>query len=444
MFDLIADKFSDIFAHLAKKGRLSESDIDETLRKTKISLLEADVHFGVVKEFTSRLKQKLLQAELSKALNPTQQVVKIIHQELTTILGGENSGLINGSKLPNVVMLIGLQGSGKTTTAVKLAYHLKNHGQKPFVVACDLRRPAAIEQVVDLCKRIGVGTYSESGAVTVSTVAERGVKKAKELGSTWVILDTGGRLHIDDDLIQEINDVKTVISLTEVILVLDGITGQDAVKTADDFHNKVGVTGLVLTKLDGDARGGAAFSITHTTGIPIKFIGVGEKPGDLEPFHPERISSRILGMGDVLTLAEKAQDVFDNKKAKELEKKVLQSSWTLVDFLDQLLNLKKMGSIDQIMEMIPGFRSMANIESVGSNTDVHIKKMEAIILSMTNQERQNPSILDGSRKKRVAIGSGTSPQDVNALLSQFKQMQKMMKNVGKLKRLPGFPQGFKN
>ena len=431
MFDNLTDKLTGIFNRLSSKGRLTEKDIDEALSQVRRSLLESDVNFRVARDFVARVKERSLGADVMQSLTPGQQVVKIVHEELTEILTGDQHRLTPSSQLPSVLMLVGLQGSGKTTTAAKLALQLRRQGNSAILIAADLRRPAAISQLQTLGKQLDVPVYSEDpGKSTVKQVVSNGVEEARRLGLHWAIVDTGGRLHIDDDLMAELEEVKDAASPHETLLVVDSMTGQDAVNAAEEFHRRVTLTGLVMTKLDGDARGGAALSVTRVTGVPIKFVGTGERPDALEEFHPDRMASRILAMGDVLTLIERAQQTVDEDQAKEMERKFRQASFDLEDFLKQIQSVKQMGSLNQIMEMIPGMGQMAK-KMPTEFDDNQIKRVEAIIRSMTPGERKRPEIINGSRRRRIARGSGTTPQDINQLLNQFRQTQKMMRQFNR-------------
>ena len=434
MFEILSEKLGGVLGRLGNKGRLTEKDVDAALREVRLALLEADVNFRVAKDFVARVSERALGEDVLRSLSPGQQVVKIVHDELTRILGGGAHKIKPGSQIPSVLMLVGLQGSGKTTTAAKLALHLRRAGQKSMLIAADLRRPAAVDQLVTLGKQLEIPVYQEGASSTAVKVAGNGLKKARELGVVWAILDTGGRLHIDDELMKELEEIGSAASPTETLLVVDAMTGQDAVNSARDFHERVGLTGLIMTKLDGDARGGAALSITSVTGVPIKFIGVGEKADALEPFYPDRLASRILGMGDVLSLIEKAQDSFDREDARRMEQKMRKASFDLEDFLQQLQQLKKMGSFSQILDMMPGTSFLKKRMPAQDLDGAHLKKVEAIIYSMTPQERRNPKIINGSRRRRISMGSGTTPQDINQLLNQFKQMQRMMKQMASGKK----------
>jgi signal recognition particle subunit SRP54 len=434
MFEVLTEKLSDVFRRLGSRGKLTEKDIDEALRQVRLALLEADVNFKVVKEFTARVRERSLGAQVLESLTPAQQMVKIVNEELVRILGEGESRLEASAYPPSVIMLAGLQGSGKTTTAAKLALNLKHAGQRPLLVAADNRRPAAIEQLVTLGGQLDIPVYHETVKSKSKDVCAHALKKARELGASWVIVDTAGRMHIDEAMMAELAGVKDELKPAEVLLVVDAMTGQDAVRMAEEFNSRLGLTGLILTKMDGDARGGAALSIRWVSGLPIKFIGVGEKVGEFESFYPDRLASRILGMGDMLTFIEKAEKTFDQKRVKELEKKVKTASFTLEDFLDQLGEIQKMGPVAQLVDMLPGASQLARQMPAGME-DKQLKKVEAMIRSMTPQERQNPYIIDGSRRRRIARGSGVMTHDVNQLLNQFRQMQKLMK-LGAKGKLP--------
>jgi len=426
MFEVLTQKLNKVFSSLGNRGRLSEKDIDEALRQIRLALLEADVNFRVVKNFLASVKEQALTVKVLESLTPAQQIIKIVNKELVNILGKERNHLMAASRPPSIAMLVGLQGSGKTTTAAKLALHLKSIGQHPLLVAADTRRPAAIDQLVMLGKQLDIPVYSEDAKAVPLAICRQSLKRAQEMAATWVIIDTQGRLHIDEAMMKELAQLKANIRPSEVLLVIDAMTGQDAVNTAEEFNKNVGLTGLILTKMDGDARGGAALSIKFVTGVPVKFIGTGEKVGALEPFYPDRLASRILGMGDVLTLIEKAEKVFDEQRAKQLEKKMRTAEFNLEDFLWQLHQLKKMGSLTQLVELLPGFSKLASSIPQGGE-ESQMRKIEAIILSMTPEERRNPAIVNGSRRRRIAQGSGTTTRDINQLLNQFYQMQKLAK-----------------
>jgi signal recognition particle subunit SRP54 len=440
MFEVLTDKLNAVFRRLGSRGKLTEKDIDEALRQVRLALLEADVNFKVVKEFTARVRERSLGAQVLESLTPAQQMVKIVNEELVRILGEGESRLEASAHPPSVIMLAGLQGSGKTTTAAKLALNLKHAGQKPLLVAADNRRPAAIEQLVTLGGQLDIPVYHETVKSKSMDVCAHSLKKARELGASWAIVDTAGRMHIDEELMAELAGVKKELNPAEVLLVVDAMTGQDAVRMAEEFNSRLGLTGLILTKMDGDARGGAALSIRWVSGVPIKFIGIGEKVADFEPFYPDRLASRILGMGDMLTFIEKAEKTFDQKRMKELEKKVKTASFTLEDFLGQLGEIQKMGPVAQLVEMLPGASQLAKRMPAGME-EKQLKKVEAMIRSMTPEERRNPNIIDGSRRRRIARGSGVMTNDVNQLLNQFRQMQKLMK-LGVKGKLPGNLKGL--
>jgi signal recognition particle subunit SRP54 len=432
MFENLTDKLTGILNKLTSKGRLTEADVDEALSLVRRSLLEADVNFRVARDFVADVKERSMGSDILESLSPGQQVIKIVQEELTNLLSGGDNSLTLSSQAVTTIMLVGLQGSGKTTTAAKLALHLRQQGHKTLLIAADLRRPAAIQQLETLGKQLDIPVYSEDPKSTnVVKVAKNGLEKAKQLGVNWAIVDTGGRLQIDEELMKELGDVKKEIKPDEVLLIVDAMTGQEAVNAAEGFHAQVELTGLIMSKMDGDARGGAALSITRVTGVPIKFMGVGERPDGLEAFHPDRLASRILAMGDILTLIEKAQGAVDEKQAAEMEKKFRQANFDLEDFLTQLQSVRKMGSLSSVMEMIPGMGQLSKKMPTGDLDDGRIDRIEAIIRSMTKQERQRPEILNGSRRRRISKGSGTTPADVNQLLNQFKQTQKLMKQMSK-------------
>ena len=426
MFEFLSEKLAKVFRGLSGKGKLSEKDIDNALRQVRLALLEADVNFKVVKDFIARVRERSIGAKVLESLTPAQQIVKIVNEELIKTLGEGQSKLVASPHPPSVALVVGLQGSGKTTTSAKLALHLKHSGQRPLLVAADNRRPAAIEQLVTLGEQQDIPVYREAVAVSSKDVCAHALGKAKELAATWVIVDTAGRMHVDEPMMAELAHLKEKLKPSEVLLVVDAMTGQDAVRMAEEFNSRLGLSGLILTKMDGDARGGAALSIRWVSGVPIKFIGIGEKVDAFEPFYPDRLASRILGMGDVLTLVEKAEKTFDARRVKELEKKVKTASFNLEDFLSQLKELRKMGPIDQLVEMLPGASQMARQLPAGME-EKYLEKVEAMILSMTPAERRTPDMIDGSRRRRIARGSGVKPQDINQLLNQFRQMQKLMK-----------------
>ncbi len=428
MFETLSEKLNGVFRGLGSKGRLTEKDVDAALREIRMALLEADVNFRVARNFVGKIRERSLGEDVLRSLTPGQQVVKITNEELTAVLGGGIKRLEPAPKPPSVVMMVGLNGSGKTTTTGKLARQLKRDSQASLMVAADLQRPAAIQQLQTLGRQIDVPVYRGEGRDAPKVAAE-GVRRAAEIGASWAFVDTAGRFQVDDDLMKELETVRDAVEPVETLLVVDSMTGQDAVAVAQEFHDRIGLTGLVLTKLDGDARGGAAISIVSVTGVPIKFIGTGERLDALEEFHPDRLASRILGMGDMLTLIEKAQAFFDEDEAVKLEKKIRQASFDLNDFLAQLQQVKSMGSLSQIVEMIPGMSAMKGRLADSDLDDSQFVKVEAIVYSMTPAERSNPSIIGGSRRRRIAKGSGTTPRDVNQLLNQFKQTQRLMKQM---------------
>ena len=428
MFENLTDRLQDIFGKMGRKGKLTEQDVDEVMREVKLAMLEADVNFKVVKDFIKRLKERAIGAEVLQSLSPAQQVVKIVNEELIAMLG-EPGKLDYGSRSPAAVMLVGLQGSGKTTTAAKLGLYLRKQGLHPLLVAADVYRPAAIDQLVTLGKNLGLPVYHEPPGSNPVAICENAVRHARQNGHSVLILDTAGRLHINDEMMDEVAAIRMRVDPTEVLLIADAMTGQDAVRVAEEFNARVPLSGLILTKVDGDARGGAALSIRSVTGIPLKFLSVGEKPDQLEPFYPDRLASRILGMGDMLSLIERAEATFDQTQGEALERKLRAGGFDLEDFLQQLQQIKKMGPLSQILEMIPGMRNLTRNADMPQVDDSQIKRIEAIINSMTIAERRNPAILDASRRRRIAKGSGTTVQEINALLNQFKQMQKMMKQL---------------
>ena len=442
MFETLTEKLGKIFSKLTNKGKLTEKDVDEALREVRLALLEADVNFKVVKEFVAKVRERAVGSVVLESLSPGQQIVKIVNEELTAILGGGQSRLNPAGHPPSVLMLIGLQGSGKTTTAAKLALNLKHSGQSVLLVAADTRRPAAIQQLITLGKQLDIPVYHEDPSIAVKDICAHAVAKARQSAVNWVILDTAGRLHIDDELMGELSQIKQETHPDEILLVVDSMTGQDAVRVAEDFNNRVTLTGLILTKLDGDARGGAALSIRWVAHVPIKYIGVGEKLDQLEAFYPDRLASRILGMGDMLTFIEKAEKAFDQKKADDLKRKMEKSTYDLEDFLGNLKEVKKMGSIAQLTSMVPGLSRIAS-KINEDEQEKQLKKVEAIVLSMTPDERHNPQMIDGSRRRRIAKGSGTQVSDINQLLNQFQQMQKFMKMGMKGKLNPNMLKMFR-
>ena len=438
MLEILTQKLTSVFEKLGRKGKLSEADVDEALRQVRLALLEADVNFKVVKEFLSRVRERAIGSEVLRSLTPAQLIIKIVNEELIVILGGEPGRLASVPDPPAVALLVGLQGSGKTTTAVKLAVQIKHLGQRPLLVAADTRRPAAIEQLTLLGEQHDIPVYSENANVAATTICQRALKQAKERGMAWVIVDTQGRLHVDQAMMKELAEIKSLIRPSEVLLTVDAMIGQDAVRVAQEFHSRIGLTGLVLTKMDGDARGGAALSIRFVTGVPIKYLGTGEKMDTLEVFHPDRLASRILGMGDMLTFIERAETAFDRQQAKNLERRMRSGDFDLEDFLSQMRQIHRMGSLGRLVEMIPGFSKFAS-QLPDVEGDKQLKKIEAIILSMTYEERRNPGIIDGRRRARIAQGSGTTSKDVNQLLNQFREIRKLTKSLtrGKLPKKMG-------
>ncbi len=439
-FESLAEKLQGAFNQLRGKGKLNEKDVKDAMREVKLALLEADVNFKVVKDFINTVTERAIGESVMQSLTPGQQVIKIVNDELTNLMGKTQSKIEYSSKPPTVIMMAGLQGAGKTTTCGKLGGLLKKQGKRPLLVACDIYRPAAIQQLKVVGEKVGVPVFEMGNQTNPVDIAKAGLAHAIHFNNDVVILDTAGRLHIDENLMQELMQIKETVSPKEILLVLDSMTGQDAVNVAEHFNAQLEISGVILTKLDGDTRGGAALSVRAVTGKPIKFACVGEKLTDIEEFYPDRMSSRILGMGDVLSLIEKAQENFDEEKAKKLEKKIKTSSFDLEDFLDQLEQLQKMGPIGDLLGMIPGMNNKA-LKGVDVN-DKDLVRTKAIIQSMTKKERQDPDIINGSRKKRIAAGCGVHVSEVNRLLKQFEQTKKMMKQFGgmekKMKRGGGF------
>ena len=425
-FESLSDKLTAAFKKLRGKGRLTPADIKEAMREVRLALLEADVSYKVVKDFTKTVTERASGTEVLEALSPAQMVIKIVNEELCTLMGGENQKLNISSKTPSVVMLVGLQGAGKTTNGAKLAGYMRKQGKRPLLVACDIYRPAAIKQLETVGAQLDIPVF-QMGQTNPVDIAKAAIEHAKKHGNDLVFLDTAGRLHIDEALMAELQQIRDAVEPAEILLVVDAMTGQDAVNAATAFDEALGVTGVMLTKLDGDARGGAALSIRSATGKPIKFIGTGEKLDMIEPFHPDRMASRILGMGDVLTLIEKAEQSFDQKKAQEAAEKLLSNRFTLTDYLDQMNQLRGMGDLGDLAGMIPGMDAKAL--KGAKMDDKLLSRQEAIILSMTKAERQNPTMLNSSRKKRIAAGSGTNVVDVNRLLKQYEAMQQMVKQL---------------
>jgi signal recognition particle subunit SRP54 len=437
VFESLTNKLQEIFDRLGKRGVLTESDVDAALREVRLALLEADVALPVVKDFIKRVRERAVGAEVLKALKPSQMVIKIVHEELVATLGEPGRLNLSGTP-PVVIMLVGLQGSGKTTTAAKLALKLRREGRRPYLVAADTYRLAAVEQLKTLGKQLDVPVYEEGTSAAPPEIAERGLRKAREAGAGVLLVDTAGRLQIDERLMTELEQIKARLKPAEILLVADAMTGQEAVKIAEGFHKRIGITGLILTKMDGDARGGAAISMRAVTGVPIKFIGTGEKPDALDQFYPDRMAQRILGMGDMLTLIEKAQEAFDQREAERLSRKLMRAEFDLEDFLAQLQQVKRLGPISQLLSLIPDMSRLKD-QIDEAEADRSIKKIEAIIRSMTPEERRDPRLINASRKRRIARGAGyintekhperelEGIQEINNLLRQFREMQKMMK-----------------
>ncbi len=444
-FEGLTAKLNAAFKKLRGKGRLSESDIKEAMREIRLALLEADVSYKVVKDFIKSVSERCVGKDVLESLTPAQMIVKIVNEELIALMGSENQRITISPKSPTVVMLVGLQGAGKTTNGAKLAGLFKKQGKRPLLVACDIYRPAAIKQLEVVGSQLDIPVF-QMGQENPVKIAKAAIRHAQQHGNDMVFLDTAGRLHVDEDLMNELKSIKAEVQPSEIMLVVDAMTGQDAVNAAQSFNEWLDIDGVMLTKLDGDARGGAALSVKAVTGKPIKFIGTGEKLDLIEPFHPERMASRILGMGDVLTLIEKAEQALDQKKAAELEQRLRQNKFTLADFYDQLVQIKSMGSMQDILGMMPGMGSMKNVQV----DEKALGRIEAIILSMTPYERENPSCLNSSRKRRIALGCGQKVEDINRLLKQFEQMQQLMKQMngknkkfgkkfGKMGGFPGLP-----
>lgn len=442
MFESLSQRLDTAFESLRKGGRVKEADVKTVMREVRMALLEADVALPIVKEFIKAVRERAIGEEVHKALRPSEQVVKIIHEELVDMLGDPGRLSYSGSIRPHVIMLVGLQGSGKTTNAAKLALHLRAEGRKPFMIAADTYRPAAVDQLVTLAKQINVPYYEEGTSDTPPAIVRRGLKSAKDAGVDIVIIDTAGRLQIDDTLMQELEVIKQIGSPAEILLVADAMTGQEAVNIARGFNERLGITGLVLTKVDGDARGGAALSMRAVTGVPIKFMGTGEKisADTLELFHPDRIAQRILGMGDIMSLIERSESVYEEEEAMRLQGKIMRNEFSLQDFLDQLQKIRRMGPLGKVLGMIPGMSKLqTQADFDDQDIEKRIRKVEAIINSMTPKERERPRILKASRKRRIAAGSGVEVRDVNELLKQFQQMSKLMNQLsrGKMPNIPG-------
>ena len=427
-FEGLAEKLQGTLKKLRGKGKLTEKDIKEAMREVKLALLEADVNYKVVKTFVKNVSAKCVGEDVLESLTPGQQVVKIVNEELTDLMGGSESKINYSSIGPTVIMLVGLQGAGKTTMCGKLALQLRKNNKKPLLVACDIYRPAAIKQLEVVGKQIDIPVFSMGDKVSPIDISKAAIKHARDNGNNVVIIDTAGRLHIDENLMQELKDVKEATNPNEILLVVDSMTGQDAVNVAESFNNELDVSGVILTKLDGDTRGGVALSVKHLTNLPIKFVGVSEKMDGLTPFYPERMASRILGMGDILSIVEKVQTEIDEKDAEKTARKMMKGNFDLEDFLEQLNQIKKLGPLENLLKLLPGAKKMG-LNNVNIDPKI-MKRTEAIILSMTMEERKNPSILKASRKKRIADGSGTTVNDVNKLLNQFEEMKKMMKMMG--------------
>jgi signal recognition particle subunit SRP54 len=438
-FEGLTSRLQGVFSKLRGKGKVTEDDVNEAMREVRLALLEADVNFKVVKEFIAKVKERAVGQEVMKSFTPGMVVIDIVHKELTQLMGGTHSKLAKASRPPTVIMMVGLQGAGKTTTSGKLARLLQKQNHKPLLVACDVYRPAAIKQLQVLGEQIRVPVFTLGSDADPVEIAVRGLEHAKAEHYDYVIIDTAGRLHIDEQMMAELQNIREKVRPDETLLVVDAMTGQEAVNVAESFHQQMELTGVVLTKLDGDTRGGAALSVKAVTGCPIKFAGMGEKIDGLEPFHPERMASRILGMGDMLTLIEKAQANLDAEKAKDLEKKMRTATFTFDDFLEQMEQVRKLGPLDQLLEMMPGMSKLKGNLKVDER---QLARVEAIVRSMTKEEKQHPEILNASRRKRIAAGSGTSIQDVNRLIKQFEDMRKMMKQFSTMMGPKG-PKGMK-
>jgi len=433
MFENLSEKLQSIFKNLKRRGKLNEKDVDSVLREVRMALLEADVNLKVVKDFIKTVKEKAIGQEILTSLTPAQTIIKIVKDELCELMGSTFSKLSFAPQPPTIFMLVGLQGSGKTTSVAKLAGYFKKQGRSPLMVAADIYRPAAIKQLQVLGEQMDIPVFSLGDKQDPVNICNAAIKKAAELTCDIIIIDTAGRLHIDEELMEELQNIKSRVTPHEILLVVDAMMGQESVNVAKTFEEKVGLDGIILTKMDGDARGGAALSVKSVTGKPVKFVGMGERTDALEPFHPERMASRILGMGDVLSLIEKAESTFDAAKVEELEKKIRSQSFNLEDFLEHLQQVKNMGPLDQLVGMIPGLSSVANVSDIKVD-EKQFKRLEAIIYSMTPEERRNPDIIKSSRKKRIAEGSGNNVGDVNKLLKQFKHVGKMLKQVSNIEK----------
>ncbi|MCL6107022.1 MAG: signal recognition particle protein [Actinobacteria bacterium] len=439
MFDNLSDKLQDVLGGLKSQGRLSEEDVNKAMREIRLALLEADVNFKVVKQFVAAVKERALGEEVGESLTPGQQVVKIVHEELVQLMGSAEAKLTFSPRPPTVILFVNMQGSGKTTTCAKLARNLQAQGKRPELVAADIYRPAAIQQLKVLGEQVKVPVFTIDGGDDAVEIAREGVADAARAGRDVVIIDTAGRLHIDEKLMEELVQIRAQVKPHNILLVLDAMTGQDAVNVAEQFQQRVNFDGVILTKLDGDARGGAALSVRAVTGKPIKFASTGEKIKDFDSFYPDRMASRILGMGDVLTLIERAQEAIDEKKALELEEKIRKAQFTFEDFLDQMRSMRKMGPLAGMLAMIPGIPKQLKAAQIDEK---ELDRVEAIICSMTPEERVHPEMLNGSRRRRIAVGSGTDVQAVNSLISKFRQMQKMMKQLAGGKKFKGLPPEF--
>ncbi|WP_054029009.1 signal recognition particle protein [Bacillus sp. FJAT-28004] len=440
-FESLSSRLQNVFSKLRGKGKVSEDDVSEAMREVRLALLEADVNFKVVKDFIAKVKERAIGLDVSKSFTPGMVVIDIVNKELTELMGGTQSKLVKANKPPTVIMMAGLQGAGKTTTSGKLAKLLQKSNNKPLLIACDIYRPAAIKQLQVLGEQINAPVFSLGDQTSPVEIARAGLQHAKENGNDYIIIDTAGRLHIDEELMEELKQIHQVTKPDEVLLVVDAMTGQDAVNVAQSFHEQLALTGVVLTKLDGDTRGGAALSVKAVTGCPIKFAAMGEKIDSLEPFHPERMASRILGMGDMLSLIEKAQSNIDADKAKEMERKMRTAEFTFDDFLEQMEQVRNLGPLDQIMDMLPGMNKMKGMKDMKVD-EKQIGRVEAIVRSMTKEEKQKPELLNHSRRKRVAAGSGTTIVEVNRLIKQFDDMKKMMKQFSSMMGPKG-PKGGK-
>jgi len=439
MFESLTDKLQGAFKKFGSRGIVTEEDLDQALREVRMAMLEADVNFKVVREFTTRVKEKALGAQVLRSLTPAQQVIDIVYAELVEILGGAAPKLETAARPPTVVMVVGLQGSGKTTSIAKLANLLKKQGNRPLLVACDVYRPAAVDQLVTLAKQIDVPIHEEGTGMKPAAIAANALEKARRMNITHLLVDTAGRLHIDEEMMREVADLRKQLQPQEVLFVADAMAGQDAVTAAKEFHEKVGTTGLILTKMDGDARGGAALSIRSVTGVPVKFIGMGEKTDALEAFYPDRLAGRILGMGDMLSLIERAKETMGDDDADKFGEKLKKGTFDLQDFVEQLRKVRKMGPLGQLVQMLPGFNKIKMQLDVDSMDEGFFGQAEAIVLSMTSWERRHPEKIDGKRRKRIARGSGTSAQQVNQLLKQFFEARKIAKTLstGRFPMLPG-------